>query len=274
MAAAEMWVLGLLAVGLTFLVAVLRSPSLRERLLVQGTPMSTFLTGSDLLVVLGFVLIAMGALETLLYVLKANTGEAAWSQAPLQRLILGISPTVSAVAVISVLARLRDRTPEEAFGLASPEPTKDMGRGLLLYIAAYPVVLGAIVLWTQLFREMGVQVPPQEAARLVLARRPWPELAASVAVAVLVAPLLEEMVFRGFLLPVVARRAGSPAAVLLTALLFGLLHGGFFAGPVFALGLLLGWVYWRTGRLWVAVGCHSAHNAVSLVTAWLAWGLT
>lgn len=274
MAAVEVWMLGLLAVGLGLLAALVRSRSLRRWLLGQDRGVSSTVIGSDVLVVLGLILVGAGTLQAAVFAVDAQTGGTAWREVPLRRLVLGISPTVLAVAVIAVLARLRGRDPGQTLGLASAEPTKDMGRGLLLYLAAYPAVLGSIVLWMQLLRMTGVEVPPQEAAQLVLARRPWFEVAASVTVAVLVAPLLEEMVFRGFLLPATARWTGPLGAVLLTAALFGLLHGGFYAGPIFALGALLGWAYWRTGRLWVAVGLHSAHNVVALVTAWLAGGLT
>ncbi len=44
-------------------------------------------------------------------------------------------------------------------------------------------------------------------------------------IAVTLAPLMEELFFRGFLYPVLARRIGTVAAILLTGTLFGLLHG-------------------------------------------------
>ena len=59
------------------------------------------------------------------------------------------------------------------------------------------------------------------------------------------APLLEELFFRGFLYPVLARWLRVPAAVLLTALLFALVHGSqlmYSWGPVliiFLVGLTL-----------------------------------
>jgi membrane protease YdiL (CAAX protease family) len=43
--------------------------------------------------------------------------------------------------------------------------------------------------------------------------------------AVTLAPLMEELFFRGFLYPVLARRLGMVASILLTAAAFGLLHG-------------------------------------------------
>jgi len=43
--------------------------------------------------------------------------------------------------------------------------------------------------------------------------------------AVTVAPLMEELFFRGFLYPVLARRIGMVASILVTSVAFGLLHG-------------------------------------------------
>jgi uncharacterized protein len=44
-------------------------------------------------------------------------------------------------------------------------------------------------------------------------------------IAVTLAPFMEELFFRGFLYPVLVRRIGTLAAILLTSVLFGLLHG-------------------------------------------------
>lgn len=44
-------------------------------------------------------------------------------------------------------------------------------------------------------------------------------------IAMTLAPLMEELFFRGFLYPVLARRLGKVVAILLTSALFGLLHG-------------------------------------------------
>jgi membrane protease YdiL (CAAX protease family) len=43
--------------------------------------------------------------------------------------------------------------------------------------------------------------------------------------AVTVAPLMEELFFRGFLYPVLARRWGMSASIVLTSAAFGILHG-------------------------------------------------
>lgn len=84
--------------------------------------------------------------------------------------------------------------------------------------------------------------------------------------AIAVAPLVEEVVFRGYIFPVLERRWGSVAAVLLTALMFTSLHvtqlwGSWMAVSLILLvGLALSLVRARTGALLPAYLLHLAYN--------------
>jgi membrane protease YdiL (CAAX protease family) len=83
---------------------------------------------------------------------------------------------------------------------------------------------------------------------------------------VTLAPLMEELFFRGFLYPVLARRLGLPVAVVLTALAFALLHGAqlmFSWGPVlviFLVGLVLTVVRAKTNSVAAGILIHMAYN--------------
>lgn len=94
-------------------------------------------------------------------------------------------------------------------------------------------------------------------------------------VVVFVAPLLEEVLFRGFLLPgLAAGRLGAVGAIAVTAVLFALVHtqyDPFDMSAVLALGLLLGAARWFSGSLWLAYGLHAAINGVA--AAQLVWAL-
>jgi membrane protease YdiL (CAAX protease family) len=82
--------------------------------------------------------------------------------------------------------------------------------------------------------------------------------------AVIVAPLFEETIFRGVLLPVAGRRFGGGAAVLLSAVVFAVAHLSLGElVPLLVLGLGLGWLRWRTGRLGPCVILHALWNAVT-----------
>lgn len=78
------------------------------------------------------------------------------------------------------------------------------------------------------------------------------------------APLVEEMLFRGGVMNLLHRAGYGPKAMIVwSALLFGLFH----INPAqilfaFLLGLLLGWLYWRTGSLLPGILCHFINNAL------------
>lgn len=82
---------------------------------------------------------------------------------------------------------------------------------------------------------------------------------------VLVGPFAEEVLFRGFLLAFLVRRAGwsVAAAIGVTSLAFGLAHLEW-RPPALALisggGALFAWVYYRWGSLWYAIGLHASIN--------------
>jgi len=90
------------------------------------------------------------------------------------------------------------------------------------------------------------------------------------------APLMEELFFRGFLYPVLARSLGLPVSVFLTALGFALLHGAqlmFSWGPVlviFLVGVVLTMVRAKTNSVAAGVLIHMAYNATITVAMFAA----
>lgn len=81
------------------------------------------------------------------------------------------------------------------------------------------------------------------------------------------APVAEEMVFRGAILRRLLDAVGNSrswVAVTVTALLFGLVHGNMAQGiNAFVLGLLLGWMYVRTRSLVPGIAFHLANNTLA-----------
>jgi len=93
-----------------------------------------------------------------------------------------------------------------------------------------------------------------------------PDWAVTAAVVGIGAPLSEELLFRGFLLAALARtRLGFWGAALISTLLWAGLHAGYTLvglAEVFAIGLFLSWLLWRTGSLRVAIFCHALYNSL------------
>ena len=91
---------------------------------------------------------------------------------------------------------------------------------------------------------------------------PWGTALVLFTVAV-VAPLGEEVVFRGVLLPGLARRMRPGLALIATSLVFALFHvpsHGVGAVMPGLLGLVFGWARLRTGGLTAPVVLHAANN--------------
>jgi membrane protease YdiL (CAAX protease family) len=94
-----------------------------------------------------------------------------------------------------------------------------------------------------------------------------------MAMAVLVAPLVEETVFRGYLYPLFAKSFGVANSVIITGVLFGLMHGaqlGWTWSLVFVLitvGVIFTFVRARTGSVFASFLLHLGYNSViALIT--------
>ena len=86
------------------------------------------------------------------------------------------------------------------------------------------------------------------------------------------APVMEELLFRGFLFPALAQtRIGLIGAAVSTSAGWAALHAGYSSLgliEVFAVGLYFSWLLVRTGSLRVPMFCHAAYNlaVVALLT--------
>jgi len=84
--------------------------------------------------------------------------------------------------------------------------------------------------------------------------------------AVVAAPLCEEIVFRGYFYPVLKRFAGVWPAALCSALVFASAHGNLTAMlPLLIFGILLVWIYEKTGSLWAPIAVHFCFNGATVM---------
>jgi uncharacterized protein len=93
-------------------------------------------------------------------------------------------------------------------------------------------------------------------------------LAVALVELLILAPVLEELVFRGLLYGTLRRRFGMAGAALISAGAFAIGHGYGFAGlsSVFAAGLLYAWAYEQTGSLLPSMAAHAASNLLATLT--------
>lgn len=111
-----------------------------------------------------------------------------------------------------------------------------------------------------------VQPDPQQIIEEIQAEDETAKLVALGILVILAAPFAEELFFRGFLFGGLRGRMSLWPAALVSGLLFGLVHlpGGVLQVPPLAVfGVLLAWLYERTGSLGPPIFVHMIQNAIS-----------
>ena len=95
---------------------------------------------------------------------------------------------------------------------------------------------------------------------------PWWLLLAGI----VVAPVVEELFFRGFVYAGLAQRYSWRKAALISSALFALIHLQPLAiAPIFVLGYIFAYLYQRSGSIWPAVLMHVSTNALGLGAAYI-----
>ena len=160
------------------------------------------------------------------------------------------------------------RTLKSLFAKAIPKPTAvdiclafalalAWGYGLYRVLVCLPILLAH----PEAFRTLrfGDLLPPPEIKYLV-----------ALLGSVVVAPIAEELVFRGYLLNLWAARHGVWFAVIASSVVFGAFHleTAVFAAP---LGIIFALVYLRYDSLWPGIVIHAAYNLLAF--PWLLGGL-
>lgn len=129
--------------------------------------------------------------------------------------------------------------------------------GLVIVLTLYHLLLERVApSWC-------AQIEAEAAAQKAQLSGPWPLMFLAAAV---IAPLGEELFFRGFIYQGLAARWPAALAIGCSALLFGLVHGMLWNLPALTLiGVTAALLLRRSGSLWPAFTCHATFNALSLL---------
>ena len=150
----------------------------------------------------------------------------------------------------------------EFFGLRPSRFPKAAGTGLLWLVATYPLILA-----TQSFVQgiFGETDDSQMIVRYFLEHPDLRHRAAVIVMAVIVAPVAEEILFRGYFYGVIRRFGGRLPAIFTSSLLFAAIH--VHLPSMLGLGILaviLCLLYERTGSLWATITMHATFNATTI----------
>ncbi len=155
-----------------------------------------------------------------------------------------------------------------ARGLKSPllalERPAAMGRALKLGAVAFGVILAttaALSPFLDAGNEQGLVPDSWDGSRAV-------PFLANALVVVLVAPFVEELLYRGLGMSLLLPFVGPLFSIVVTGVAFGLAHGLVLGLPVLSIfGIALAWLRWKTGSVYPGMVVHGIFNAAALAVA-------
>ncbi len=140
-------------------------------------------------------------------------------------------------------------------------------------ITAKYVFLGYFMYWIvmmtimNLMIEFDMQLPgfEMQESHMPLLGESGTELVMSALIIVLAAPILEEIFFRGFIFKTLLEKSRTWIAFLVSGVIFAGIHlefGTFM--PLFILGLILNWIFFKTKSIYPGILFHIINNAIAL----------
>jgi len=178
-------------------------------------------------------------------------------------LVGGIGTLVAGLLALKAFGPKAQRT----VGVRAGNVTQGVRLGVIAFAAILPVCVAALVVSISALRL--VQAPVQTHPVLETVQRTRdPSVVALLCVqAVIVAPVVEEFLFRGLLMWALARATGMIAALVVSSVLFAVIHVTAepqAVAPLFFLGMALGYVAYRTRSLVAPIIAHGLFNALMI----------
>ncbi len=159
-----------------------------------------------------------------------------------------------------LISRRLGRGPRIDFdiGISAGESVRAVAIGIALQLVVLPVLYWPI---TRFF-----DADPGESARLIVDLVDGPvDLVILTAAVVVVAPIVEEIFYRGLLLPALTRAGGPLVGLLGSAFIFALVHQQLIVIPgLTVFGLVVAWLTATSGRIGPAIVTHMAFNATTV----------
>lgn len=202
-----------------------------------------------------------------------------WQKAFLDNFIYCVAAIV-VMAIVIFLVRTSFARRLKGFGLNVRTIPKDFLAAVINLLATWPLVIAALIVtmfFGKLIYGQDFAIEQHEELELITAYPQLPLRILIVVLAILVAPLIEEMLFRGLFQTMIRsvleirnpkfhiRNAAWPA-ILISSALFVMVHADIAHWPaLFVLAICLGYSYEKSGSLFRPIFIHSFFNAVTII---------
>lgn len=183
-----------------------------------------------------------------------------------QRIVIqSISFHIIGLGIVALSLIRRRVTWRDAFGLEPHAILRNVGMGVIFYLAALPFIVFYTFVYQAVLRGMGQEIMLQEVAQIVAGEQSFWMRVYLAGLAVVLAPLFEEILFRGIGLPLIARKWGAAAAVVIVSLFFAAIHFHLPSMmPLFVIAVAFSLAYIHSGSIVVPIVMHALFNGVNV----------
>lgn len=172
---------------------------------------------------------------------------------------------IAMAAIVFALFKQRGLIPE-ALGLMPKHPAQVITWAVAAYIAFF--LINIILIQIGLEQWLGARLGEQQNQHIVNEMMNAQENEKRLMLilgACVIAPFAEEIIFRGYLYPVVKRFTEPVVAAIFTGVIFGAIHGQVWAViPLSIFGILLAVLYEKSGSIWACILCHGMFNTINV----------
>jgi membrane protease YdiL (CAAX protease family) len=170
------------------------------------------------------------------------------------------------VVALCVFMQMRGINVAAQFGITPSRPGRLFGIAAGLMLVAFPIIIFASEITVYILGSDAKAQEPVLYFAEAAEKHQYGKLAALAAMAVIVAPVCEEFIFRGYIYGVLKRYCGLVGALIFNAALFAAVHVNLASLPaLYLLAVCFTIAYETTGSILVCMGMHALFNLTSLL---------
>lgn len=180
----------------------------------------------------------------------------------------GVSFHLLGLVALCVALRQKGYSFELAFGRATGRSRHLFGKAVVYLAGWMPLAVLVTVIYRYILDICGVDLLPQDTMLQLTGDYALPVRMFMLLIAVVLAPLFEELLFRGVFLPWTVRKFGAFWGIFIVSMLFAAIHQHVPSMvPLFMLAVGLSLAYIYSGSIWVPILMHSMFNATNVFIA-------
>ena len=202
------------------------------------------------------LLLQAGVISSLDVFDSTSSGYTAWTY-----WLLNVANVVSIVLIAATVLGFY-KEPLSALGFTTQRVPRALLFGAVGFVVAF---IGAAVVGFPVEQQFGVDPTQQALSESATEPGLFPLVFLS---GIIIAPIAEEIVFRGYMYKAFRDRFKPAYAIILSAALFSIIHLEWRAAlSLFVIGVVLAYVYEKTGNLMAPITVHILNNAVAFLFA-------